>query len=195
MTPVQKWTLKLSEARGELADALNADEPDAEAIQTLTREVRHADQMLTAATLLEPETPAPVITETRQYDSKLAELRASVDLSRHVNAALGGTIAQGGAEGEYNEELKIPAGWFPLDLLTREMETRAARTGDGAASQATWLDYLFAGSAADRVGVSFRPVATGNHTPYRRSPPPRLACNVGVTRPSPREHSPWPSPS
>ena len=53
-----------------------------EEIQKLTREVRHADEALTAATLLEPETPEPVITETRQYDSKLAELRASVDLSR-----------------------------------------------------------------------------------------------------------------
>ena len=164
MTPVQKWTLKLSEARGKLADALDADEQDHEAIQALTREVRHADEALTAATLLAPETPEPVITETRQYDSKLAELRASVDLEKHVKAALAGTIAQGGPEGEYNTELKIEAGWFPLDLLTRNLEERAARDGDGAASQATWLDYLFAGSAADRVGVSFRPVASGTHT-------------------------------
>ena len=164
MTPVQKWTLKLTEARGKLGDALDAAEPDAEAIQALTREVRHADEALTAATLLEPETPAPVVTETRQFDSKLAELRASVDLEKHVKAALAGTIAQGGPEGEYNAELKIEAGWFPLDLLTRNLEERAARTGDGAASQATWLDYLFAGTAAERVGVSFRPVASGVHT-------------------------------
>ena len=164
MTPVQKWTLKLTEARGKLGDALEVAEPDPEEIQRLTREVRHADEALTAAKLLEPETPAPVITETRQFDSKLAELRASVDLDKHVKAALAGTIAQGGAEGEYNAELKIEAGWFPLDLLTRNLEERAARTGDGAASQATWLDYLFAGTAADRVGVSFRPVASGVHT-------------------------------
>ena len=164
MTPVQKWTLKLSEARGKLADALDADEQDHEAIQALTREVRHADETLTAATLLEPEIPAPVITETRQYDSKLAELRASVDLEKHVKAALAGTIAQGGPEGEYNTELKIEAGWFPLDLLSRNLEERAARDGDGAASQATWLDYLFANTAAERVGVSFRPVASGTHT-------------------------------
>ena len=164
MTPVQKWTLALTEARGKLADALDAAEPDGDAIQTLTREVRHADQMLTAATLLEPEIPAPVITETRQFDSKLAELRASVDLSRHVKASLAGTVVQGGPEAEYNEELNIDAGRFPLDLITRQLETRAARDGDGAASQATWLDYLFAGSAAERVGVSFRPVAAGVHT-------------------------------
>ena len=164
MTPVQKWTLKLTEARGKLADALDAAEPDSEKIQEYTREVRQADEALTAATLLEPETPAAVITETRQFDSKLAELRASVDLTKHVKAALAGTIAQGGPEAEYNEELKIEAGWFPLDLLTRQLEDRAARDGDGMASQATWLDYLFAGTAADRVGVSFRPVASGVHT-------------------------------
>ena len=164
MTPVQKWTLALTEARGKLGDALDAEEPNAEEIQKLTREVRHADEALTAAKLLEPEPAEPVVTETRQYDSKLAELRASVDLTKHVKAALAGTIAQGGPEAEYNEELSIEAGWFPLDLLTRQLEDRAARDGDGAASQATWLDYLFAGTAADRVGVSFRPVASGVHT-------------------------------
>ena len=107
MTPTQKWTLALSDARGKLADALDAAEPDGEEIQKLTREVRHADEALTAAKLVEPEPPEPVVTETRQYDSKLAELRASVDLDKHVKAALAGTIAQGGPEGEYNEELKI----------------------------------------------------------------------------------------
>ena len=164
MTPVQKWTVKLTEARGRLSDALEAADPDSEAIQALTREVRHADEALTAATLLEPEPTEPVITETRQFDSKLAELRASVDLTKHVKAALAGTIAQGGPEAEYNAEMHVEAGWFPLDLLSRQAEDRAARTGDGAASQATWLDYLFAGTAAERVGVSFRPVASGTHT-------------------------------
>ena len=191
MTPVQKWTLKLTEARGKLGDALDADEPDAEAIQTLTREVRHADEALTAAKLLEPEQPAPVITETRQHDSKLSELRASVDLSKHVKAALAGTIAQGGPEAEYNEELKIEAGWFPLDLLTRNLEERAARDGDGAASQASWLDYLFAGSAAERVGVSFRPVASGTHTIPTFSAAPSGVQRGGM-RPLPKELSPWP---
>ena len=107
MTPVQKWTLKLTEARGKLGDALEAAEPDAEEIQKLTREVRHADEALTAAKLVEPEPTEPVVTETRQYDSKLAELRAAVDLTKHVKAALAGTIAQGGPEAEYNAELRL----------------------------------------------------------------------------------------
>ena len=44
------------------------------------------------------------------------------------------------------------------------METRAKRDGDGMASQATWLDYLFAGTAAERRGISFRPVGPGTHS-------------------------------
>ena len=164
MTPVQKWTLALTEARGKLGDSLAVAEPDSEKIQEYTREVRNADEALTAAKLLEPEPPAPVITETRQFDSKLAELRASVDLTKHVKAALAGTIAQAGAEAEYNQELGIEAGWFPLDLLSRHLETRAKRDGDGMASQATWLDYLFEGTAAERLGISFRPVGPGTHS-------------------------------
>ena len=57
MTPLQKLELRMSDLRKELAAALDADDN------------------LTAAKLLEPEIPAPVITETRQFDSKLAELR------------------------------------------------------------------------------------------------------------------------
>ena len=87
-----------------------------------------------------------------------------MDLTKHVKAALAGTVAQVGAEAEYNAELGIEAGWFPLDLLTRAREERALRDGDGMASQATWLDYLFEGTAAERLGISFRPVASGTHT-------------------------------
>ena len=164
MTPLQKLELRMSDLRRELAAALEADEPDAETVQRLTSELRAADTNLVAAKLLEPELPAPVITEVRQFDSKLAELRASVDLTKHVKAALAGTIAQVGAEAEYNAELKIEAGWFPLDLLTRQAEDRAKRDGDGMAGQSTWLDYMFEGTAAERLGISFRPVASGTHT-------------------------------
>ena len=86
---------------------------------------------MTAAKLLEPKIPAPVITETRQFDSKLAELRASVDLTKHVKAALAGTIAQAGPEAEYNQELGIEAvgeGTFTL-AITEMTPTRNAVYG------------------------------------------------------------------
>ena len=163
MTPVQKLELRMSDLRRELADALEADAPDPETVQRLTGELRAADANLVAAKLLAPD-PEETVTETRQFDSKLAELRESVDLTKHVKAALAGTVAQGGPEAEYNDEMKIDAGWFPLDLLTRQAEERAKRAGDGMASQATWLDYLFAGTAAERLGITFRPVGSGTHS-------------------------------
>ena len=119
MTPVQKLELRMSDLRRELADALEADAPDPETVQRLTGELRAADANLVAAKLLAPD-PEETVTETRQFDSKLAELRESVDLTKHVKVALAGTVAQGGPEAEYNDEMKIDAGWFPLDLLTRQ---------------------------------------------------------------------------
>ena len=163
MAPVQKLELRMSDLRRELADALEADAPDPETVQRLTDELRAAAANLVAAKLLALD-PEETVTETRQFDSKLAELRESVDLTKHVKAALAGTVAQGGPEAEYNDEMKINAGWFPLDLLTRQAEERAKRAGDGMASQATWLDYLFAGTAAERLGITFRPVGSGTHS-------------------------------
>ena len=41
------------------------------------------------------------------------------------------------------------------------LEERAARDGDAEANQGTWLDRVFAGTAAERLGISFRSVAPG----------------------------------
>ena len=99
MTPLQKLELRMSDLRRELAAALEVDEPDAETVQRLTNELRAADTNLVAAKLLEPALPEPVITEVRQFDSKLAELRANVDLTKHVKAALAGADRPGWGRG------------------------------------------------------------------------------------------------
>ena len=158
----------------------------------LTREVRHADEALTAATLLEPETPAPVVTETRQFDSKLAELRASVDLEKHVKAALAGTIAQGGPEGEYNAELKIEAGWFPLDLLTRQARgTRPTRRRRRRlTSYVAGLPFRRDCRRPGRGVFPPRRLRRPHHPDFQRRPVWRSARRE--LRPSPRELSPWP---
>ena len=44
-----------------------------------------------------------------------------------------------------------------------ELETRAKIAGEAQETQGTWLDRIFHNTAAERVGISFRPV-------------PRLAC-------------------
>ena len=41
------------------------------------------------------------------------------------------------------------------------MEERAIINGDANTMQGTWLDRVFHGTAAERVGISFRPVAPG----------------------------------
>ena len=67
-----------------------------------------------------------------------------------------------GPELEYNQHLGIAANYFPMEMLApKPLETRAARDGDAMASQASWLDRVMAGTAAERLGVSFRTVAPG----------------------------------
>ena len=46
-------------------------------------------------------------------------------------------------------------------MLANEFEERAIRDVDSGVSQNTWLDRVFAGSAAERVGISFRPQSPG----------------------------------
>ena len=111
------------------------------------------------AALAEPEVP-----EQRQDTSEgkeYRELRSSVDFGRYVSAAMGGHGVTNGPELELNQHLKIADGYFPMELLAGKMETRAARDGDAETSQATWLDRVFRGTAAEAIGISFRPVSPG----------------------------------
>ena len=59
-----------------------------------------------------------------------------------------------------NEALHIQEGRFPLQVFA-PVEQRAAIDGDAGANQGSWLDRLFDGTAAERVGVSFASVADG----------------------------------
>ena len=70
-----------------------------------------------------------------------------------------GPIVQVGAEAEYNAEMGIEGGWFPLDLLSRAARgPRQARwRRHGLTSHLARL-HVSAGTAAERLGISFRPV-------------------------------------
>ena len=74
---------------------------------------------------------------------------------------MGGHGVVNGRELELNQHLKIADGYFPMELLAGKPEERAARDGDAMASQATWLDRVFHGTAAESIGISFRPVSPG----------------------------------
>ena len=66
-----------------------------------------------------------------------------------------------GAEAELNAALGMGAGSFPLRLLAPARETRATTDTDAGTAQQTWLDRLFADTAAMHAGVTFRSVGPG----------------------------------
>ena len=100
-------------------------------------------------------------TETRNDDAESREIRqleGRVQFGSYIQAALSQRSVDG-AELEWNQHLGMQSHQFPLALLSREV--RAKRDGDAEATQATWLDRLLDGTAAERIGISFSPVAPG----------------------------------
>ena len=163
MTRTQKVQLRQAEIRKQLGAMLDVPpETRSETHETdlakLTLELRSLEGELAAAILAEPE---PVTTETRNDDAEGREIRqleGRVQFGSYVQAALSQRSVDG-AELEWNQHLGMQSHQFPLALLSREV--RAKRDGDAEASQATWLDRLLDGTAADRLGISFSPVAPG----------------------------------
>ena len=179
MTPSQKLELKLGEARRKLAEAIATADPDMEVVEALTAEIRQTDDLLTAAKLVEPE---PV--ETRETAAgetaeqrELAELRGRVELGEYVKASMARTGVMTGAAAEYNQHLGLEPNHFPMDLMERGLETRAARDGDAQGNQGSWVDRVFHETAAERLGITFVsvppgvfavPVMTAGGTPGQR---------------------------
>ena len=93
--------------------------------------------------------------------SELAEIRARVDVSKYVMAAVERRGLSGGPELEYNAAMGVAGDGFPMSLLDIPAEERAAIAADGQTNQQTWIDRVFGESAAQRVGVTFRSVAPG----------------------------------
>ena len=161
MTNLQKLQLRQSELRSKVldfveleqrsADGLNADQTATYA--ALTAEMKENETKIQAAMRAESEPSTSDDPETRE----LHEIRERVSMSAYVNAAIERRGIAGGPELEYNQALGVPGDHFPMRLL----EQRAAIAGDAQSNQQTWIDRVFAESAAARVGVSFQTVAPG----------------------------------
>ena len=167
MTDLQKLELRATELRKRLADigtmAELSDEIRSE-MDTLKAEYTDNDSRQ-AALKIAGDVPAEPV-ETRQATDReareLRDLRANIEFGRYVAAAMAGGGVHNGPELEYNQHLGLAANYFPMEMLApKPLETRAARDADAMASQATWLDRVMAGTAAERLGVSFRTVAPG----------------------------------
>ena len=142
------------ETRAEL-DQLEAGVPDLErqlrAAQVAVDD-EEAEQRAAGATARQPEGDAE--------DRERAELRSRVRLGNYVAAAVEQRSADG-AELEYNATLGIAGNRFPLELLAPPLEVRATSDIDTQTTPRRWLDRLFAGTAAERVGITMESVPAG----------------------------------
>ena len=166
MNRLQKLQLRQSEVRvdlGKLLDTPGAERTDtyADDVAKLTKEVRSLETDVGAAIAAGDDVVQEVATKDTPEGKEYRELRSSVDFGRYVSAAMGGHGVTNGPELELNQHLRIADGYFPMELLAGKLETRALRDGDAQTSQGTWLDRVFHGTAAESIGISFRPVSPG----------------------------------
>ena len=163
LTPIQTLELRASTIRGRLSEIGGltdlTDEVRAE-LDALKTEYPDNDSRKIALMLADDGKPTIVDTVSSE-GRELLELRSGVDFGRYVAAAMSGNGVGDGAEREYNQHMGIADNYFPMELLAGKYEERAARDGDAETSQGTWLDRVFNDTAAERVGISFRPVAPG----------------------------------
>ena len=146
------------ETRAEL-DTIESGTPD------LERQIRGA----TVAVETEEAEQRTVAPEHRDDDPELRErraLRAKVRMSNYIVAAVEqrGVI---GPEAEYNAAVAISGNRFPLELLAppearAATEERATTDADVMTQPRTWLDRLFAETAAMRLGVTMESVPVGS---------------------------------
>ena len=163
MTLLQKAQLALTAARKELSSHLTiADELRSadwlSELEAKTQRVASADAETAAAGLIEPEPVEERSAETSE-GREYAEMRSAVSFEDYVKAAIEMRSVDGAAL-ELNQHLNIAGNAFPLALMS-DVEERAKRDGDANTTTGTWLDRVFADSAAAYMGVTFTPVAPG----------------------------------
>ena len=172
MTNSQKLAIRLSEIRQRLneiagleADAMN-DEIRGEA-DRLATEYKGAETQHRSALIAEGEEQRAAADgfANGNGDGEAAEVRAlrgRVRIGEYVSAAVDQRVAEG-AEAELNAALGMRGNAFPLSLLApAPVEARATTDTDSQTNQSgRWLDRLFAGTAAGRIGISMESVAPG----------------------------------
>ena len=170
MDIVQKCQLHISEVKAKITDLLETptekrgEDYDGD-LEKAMKMVRPAETQLQAALLAQPEETAEKVVEKRAEVTETAEdkaeteLRSKINFCKYIGAAMAGTGVTSGAEGELNEHLGLAANQFPMDLLAPEV--RAARDGDADVMARSWVDRVFADSAAMRLGINFESVPSG----------------------------------
>ncbi|MYA43132.1 MAG: hypothetical protein F4087_12255 [Gemmatimonadetes bacterium] len=161
MTEAQKVQLAAATARKELRALALTEDATAEAIAEATTKVDNLEARAAVLTAAEEAENGPDKLTTEDAEGReFRRLEGRVEVRRYIGAAMDGKGVDG-AEGEYNAALKMGAGSFPLRILAPPREARATTNVDAGVSQGTWLDRLFADTAAMHLGISFRSVGAG----------------------------------
>ena len=146
------------ETRAEL-DTIETGTPDLERqLRAATKavETEEAEQRAAGAA---GDTPAG-----DAEDRERAELRGKARMGRYVQAAIEMRSVDG-AEAELNAAVGIGTNRFPLELLAppeRRTEDRETTGVDIQTMPRTWLDRLFAETAAMRLGITMESVPAGS---------------------------------
>ena len=148
------------ETRAEL-DGIEAGTPDLERqlrAATVAVETEETEQRAAGAAGDAPAGDAE--------DRERAELRGKSRMGRYVAAAIEMRSVDG-AEAELNAASGIAGNRFPLELLApperrAATEDRAATDADTTMMPRTWLDRLFAQTAAMRLGITMESVPAGS---------------------------------
>ena len=144
-----------------LADELS-DEQRSQ-LDTIERATPDLERQIRAATIAvdaEQDGERRAVSPEEDAEAReLRELRGRVHMGEYVAAACEQRSATGAAS-EFNAALGLAGNRFPLELLA-PAEERAVTGVDTTTMPTRWIDRLFAGSAAQNVGVTMDTVPAG----------------------------------
>ena len=213
-TKLRQLRERQSKERGRVAELAIADELTDETraeLDTIETGTPDLERQLRAATIAvdteeTEQRAAGAAGDTPAGDAEgreRAELRGKARMGRYVQAAIEMRSVDG-AEGELNAAVGIGANRFPLELLAppeRRTEDRETTGVDIQTMPRTWLDRLFAETAAMRLGITMEsvpagsasfPVTTAGASAAQRGKDQAAAdtsWTVGVTELSPKRNS------
>ena len=153
-------SVRLAIQLSELRESLNGfpEDGESEKRDALVADYTKAESEFRAALVKEDSDSGPARNSADGEGAELRRMKRDANFGQYVAAAAGRRGVQG-IENELNQALGIGELSFPLEMLAPEF--RAAIDGDSETNQAMWLDRVFHESAAQRLGISFRSVASG----------------------------------
>ena len=171
--------LQVSEKRQELAgvtekltghsrEGTNPEDSLLERCDELTKEIRSLETQFRASVVEEDEHTEEVANSPSEdlssEEREIRSLEGKAKFSDYLSAAVEMRSVRDGAALEFNEALNIASNQFPLMKLApsvEEIEMRQTTAVETAVIPRRWVDRLFYGTAAARLGITFESVPAG----------------------------------